>query len=196
MPRRFLSRRTSTKKSVKHSGTFLDNVGNSGGPETFIILKTGGGPRSIDGSPQTIQSFLSTDEDCKTADIVKLVNLHLQCGPRQNVNASDREGWMEWALILVRENETAMPSTRLGVQTVGDVATNMYRGECIFTGNMPVGGEQPGSQEISLKIPKSKQHIKLGDEWRWVTNFRCTESTSVNTGAVRLIKSYNYLVKS
>ncbi len=196
MPRRFKRRSMSMQKSVKHSGTFLANVGASTVPESLIIVKTSGGPRSDDGAPQTIQSSASTDENCRTGDKVKLVNLHIQCGPRDAAANADKEGWLEWAFVLVRESEKSIPITRLGVQTLGDIATAMYRGECIFTGNFPIGTVQPASQEIILKIPKSKQSIKLGDEWRFVTSFRSTDSTSTSVNAVRLIKSYNYLCKS
>ncbi len=185
------------KPSVKHSGTFLANVGSGSDVANFVILKTGGGPRSTTGAPQTIQSFSSTDEDCKTADTVKLVNLHLQIGPRSDVgSAEDRTGWIEWALVLVRENETEVPNTRIGVQTLGDICTNMYRGECIYTGAIPCGSGQCAVGEISLKIPKQKQKIKLGDEWRFLTYFRAVSSTSVAEDSNRLIKSYNYKVTS
>lgn len=186
------------KQGVKHSGTFIANEGAATAPASLIVLKTSGGPRSTTGAPMTIQSSASTDEDCRTGDTVKYINLHLQCGPRAFPTVEDEEknGWLEWAFICVRENETALPITRVGVQTVGDIATNMYRGECIFTGNIPVGGQQPSSGEIKIKVPKKKQKIKLGDEWRLVTYFRAVSSTAVRTDAVRTIKSYNYIVYS
>jgi len=184
------------KPSVKHSGTFIDNVGPASTPASFEVLKTGGGPRSTDGAPQTIQSFSSTDEDCKTGDVVKFINLHIQVGPRVASTQDQRTGWIEWALICVRENETQMPITRTGVQTIGDIATNMYRAECIYSGNVPTGANQAVNQEISLKIPPKKQAIKLGDEWRFITYFRSVETTGTGTTNVRLVKSYNYKVRS
>ncbi len=185
------------KNGVKHSGTFQDNIGVASNAISQIILKTGGGPRSTDGGPQTIQSFASTDEDCRTADTVKYVNLYAQIGNRPNVGAAeDSQGWLEWAFVCVRENETAVPATNLGVQTLGDICTQMYRGECIFTGMMPVGNAQPVVQLIKLKIPKSKQRIKLGDEWRFITFFRAVDSASVGTTEMRIVKSFNYIVYS
>ncbi len=185
------------RPAVKHSGTFLDNIGAGDAPQKFIVLKTSGGPRSDDGAPQTIQSAASTDEDCRTGDTCKLVNLHIECGPRNNIaEVEDRTGWLEWAFVLVRENETEVPITRLGVQTLGDVCTNMYRGECIYTGAIPIGNAQPAVAEITLKIPKSKKKIKLGDEWRFITSFRAVSSTSTANASIRIIKSYNYLVRS
>ncbi len=185
------------QRKVKHSGTFIDNVGQGSNAVSMVILKTGGGPRSTTGAPQTIQSFSSTDDDCKTGDKCQFVNLTVQVGPRSDQGSEpDRTGWIEWAFVCVRENETAVPSTRLGVQTLGDICTNMYRGECIFTGAAPVGNEQPVVVPISLKIPKTKQNIKLGDEWRFITFFRSVNSTAAGTVSVRVVKSFNYLVKS
>ncbi len=184
------------KPAVKHSGTIVDNVGQGSNAVKFIILKTSGGPRSTDGSPQTIQSGASTDEDCRTGDKVKFVNLTLQVAPRTGISEDDRIGWMEWAFVCVRENETEVPSTRLGVQTLGDICTNMYRGECIMSGVIPVGGTQPSIGLMKLKIPKHKVNIKLGDEWRYITFFRATSSTSTSTLSDRSIKSYNYKVRS
>ncbi len=183
-----------SKRKVKHSGTLIADVGAGSNATSLIILKTSGGPRSTDGSPQTIQSFSSTDEDCKTGDQCKFVNLALYAGPKDSAAIQDRIGWMEWAFICVRENETAVPATRLGVQTLGDICTNMYRGECIMTGAIPVGGEQPSLATIKLKIPKSKVSIKLGDEWRFITNFRAVNAVSTSVNAIRSLKSFNYKI--
>ncbi len=174
----------------------MSNTGAASIPEKFIILKTSGGPRSTTGAPQTIQSSSSTDDDCRTGDTVKYTNLHLQCGPRNAELQDERTGWLEWALVLVRENETEVPITRVGVQTLGDICTNMYRGECIYSGNFPVGGVQPSMSEVKIKIPLKKQKIKLGDEWRLITYFRSVLSTAVSTQGVRLVRSYNHIVYS
>ncbi len=163
----------------------------------MIILKTSGGPRSTDGAPQTIQSLASTDEDCRTGDECKYVNLHIEAGGRTDTGVNtDRTGWVEWALVCVRENETTVPTTRTGTQTLGDICTAMYRGECIYTGAIPVGELQPVISEITIKIPKHKRRIKLGDEWRFLTLFRAVNVASAGTGNVRLMKSFNHIVYS
>ncbi len=185
------------KQGVKHSGTFMDNIGQGSNAVSLTVLKTSGGPRSTTGAPQTIQSAASTDEDCRTGDTVKYVNLNIQAGPRQLLGDSDdRTGWIEWAFICVRENETTVPATRLGIQTLGDICTNMYRGECIFTGMAPIGDTQPMIQIIKLKIPKKKQKIKLGDEWRFITFMRAVKSTSTVLTTTRMVKSFAYIVYS
>ncbi len=188
--------RKQLSRKVKHSGTFVANIGNATVPQDLIILKTSGGPRSVDGAPQTIQSSSSTDENCKTGDKCSLVNLHIQAGARPDIGADeDRTGWLEWALICVRENETVVPSTRTGVQTLGDICTNMYRGECIYTGAIPIGVTQPVVAEISLKIPKQKKTMKLGDEWRFITLFRSVDVASTGTQTIRLLKSWNLKIE-
>ncbi len=174
----------------------MDNVGQGSNVTNLVILKTSGGPRSTTGAPQTIQSSANTEDDCRTGDKCKFVNLTLQCAPRTGISEDDRIGWMEWAFICVRENETQVPSTRLGIQTLGDICTNMYRGECIMSGVIPVGGTQPSVAIIKLKIPKHKVSIKLGDEWRYLTFFRATSSTSTSILSVRSVKSFNYKVRS
>ncbi len=144
----------------------------------------------------TIQSLAGTDEDCRTGDIVKYTNLHLQGARRSGIVESRGRGWVEWALIMVRENETTVPSTRTGVQTLGDICTNMYRGECIFTGAMPIGTDQPNYIDIQIKVPKIKQKIKLGDEWRFIAYFRDILTTPAGTDSVRLLMSFNHKVYS
>ncbi len=197
MPFRRKSKIGLRRPSTKHSGTLQSNIGAGTAPEKLIVLKTSGGPRSTDGGPMTIQSTSSTDDDCKTGDKCRLVNLHIEAGARPDIGTEqDRTGWIEWSFICVRENETEVPITRLGVQTLGDVCTNMYRGECIYTGAIPVGSVQPVVAEISLKIPKLKVKMKLGDEWRFITSFRSVSSTSTATAVIRLIKSYNEKVES
>ncbi len=196
MPRRSRKPIGLFKRGTKHSGTIVDNVGQGSNAVKLVILKTSGGPRSTDGGPMTIQSFSSTDDECKTGDTCKYVNLSLQVGPRQGLSEDDRTGWMEWAFLCVRENETEVPATNLGTQTLGDICTNMYRGECIMSGVVPVGSTQPAVATIKLKIPKLKQTIKLGDEWRYLTNFRSVSSTSTSTIALRVVKSWNLKVYS
>ncbi len=182
------------KKGVKHSGTLIANVGQGSNVTRLDIMLTSGGQRSTDGSSQTIQSSANTEEICRTADIIKYVNLFIQAGARPDIGTPEaRTGWIEWAFICVREDEKDVPTTQLGTQTLGDICTNMYRGECIYTGSIPVGNAQPITQPISLKIPQSKATIKLGDSWRFLTFFRAVSSTAAGTTNIRLLKSFNYI---
>ncbi len=197
MARRRFRKSLIGKPSAKHSGTLVANTGPSTVPDNMVIVETDSGARSIDGAPQTIQDRAVTDETCRVGDTIKYVNLHIQAGPRNNIDAQqDRVGWIEWAFVCVRENETILPITRTGLQTIGDIATNMYRGECVFTGMIPIGNAQPAVGEITLKIPKRKQKIKLGDQWRFITAHRAVDSASTSTAVIRLIKSFNFICYS
>ncbi len=196
MPRHF-RRKGQRKPPVKHSGTFLDNIGQGSNAISQVILKTDAGPRSTDGTPISTKDRSNTAEICFVADSCKYINLGIQVGPRaENGNPVDRTGWLEWAMVLVRENETAVPATNLGTQTLGDICTNMYRAECIYTGVIPMGETQPATAVIKLKIPSKKVSIKIGDEWRFITFFRSVNAASTNQNAVRLLKTFNYLVRS
>ncbi len=148
------------KKSVKKSGTFLDNVGQGSNALNMVVLETSGGARSTDGDEQTIQSASTTSETCQTGDECKFINLAIQCGPRADTgNAVDRTGWVEWAFVCVRENETQVPATQLGTLTLGNICTNMYRGECIYTGAFPIGNAQPANV-INLELIICISHIQ------------------------------------
>lgn len=186
-------RRTLTgRRGIKKSHTNVSNTGNGSTPANFIILNPSGGARSIDGAEQNIKQESDTAESCFVGDTVKYVNLHLACVGRDTLAVNETQGFLEWAFCCVKETETQVPATQTGVLTLGNICTNMYRQECIFTGCIPVGHRQAVCSDITLKIPPGKQNISLGDEWRFITFFRSALSTSTATTAVRLIKSYNY----
>jgi len=180
------------KMGIAHADTFLANIGAGTVPQQLEILETEAGTRSLTGGTQTITDSRSTGEVVNIGDVVKYINLFIQIGPRLTESSTDRTGWLEWALIMVKESETDVPITVTGTQTLGVICNHMFRNECIYTGNIPVGAEIPNSANITLKVPKSKQTIRFGDEWRFITSFRSVSSTSTSTTAVRLIKSFMY----
>ncbi len=175
---------------VKHSGTLVANIGPDGPPLKMIIVKTSGGPRSVDGGHQTIQSLASTDEDCRTGDIIKYVNVHLQASPKGDND--NRNGWIEYAIVCKREADADIPSTKIGTQTIGDIATAMYRNECIWTGFFPMGKQQANGAELHLKIPKNKSFLHLGDEIVIFTQFRSGDSAATGSLSHRLVRSFNF----
>ncbi len=178
---------------IQKSNTVVSTIGGATAPATFVVLNPEYGARSVDGSEKTITDNRDTAETCNVGDICKYIHLFAQCSPRQTAtDDDDRTGWLEWAFCIVKETETTVPITQLGVLTLGNVCTNMFRNECIYTGNFPVGNKQPNSMEAYIKIPKFKQKIVGGDEWRFITYFRDAEVTSTAGAAVRLIKSYMY----
>ncbi len=183
---------TRYKTSIAHADTNISNAGSGQTPASTNVLETSGGARTLTGSPQVITDERSTGELCNVGDIVKYVNLFIGAGPREASPVADRQGWLEWAFICVKESETAVPITDVGTMTLGTICRNMFRNECIYTGMMPIGRDQSNTMEMHIKIPKFKQKITLGDEWRFVTWFRSTLATSTENAAIRLVKSWMY----
>ncbi len=186
-------RLAATKVGVAHGDTQILNAGGGSNPSTFPIMETEAGVRTTTGATQTIQDSASTGEVCRTGDIIKYVNLFLQAAPRATATTpTENPGWLEWAFVCVRENENVVPITTTGTQTLGIICRNMFRNECLLTGNLAVGLNQANSVAIQIKIPKTKQKIKIGDEWRFITWFRSWSSTNTDTNNVRVIKSFMY----
>ncbi len=180
------------KMGVKKADTNITNAGSGAAPGSFNILETQGGARDLTGATQTIKSSADTGEVCNVGDMVKYVNLFIQCGPRASQPNLDKTGWLEWALVMVKETETAVPITTTGTQTLGAICSHMFRNECIYTGCIPVGQDVPNYVEVKIKVPKTKNKITLGDEWRLIHWFRATDAASVSAVAVRVVKSFAY----
>ncbi len=181
------------KTAVQHCDTFQDNVGAGTIPQTMVVLETEGGSRSVSGAQVTIKDFATTGETINVGDIVKYINLFLQITPRISVGVDNNKiGWLEWGIVMVKESETTVPITQLGVLTLANVLTNMFRNECIYTGAVAVGLQQANYAEIKIKVPKFKQKIRLGDEWRFVTAWRSSNATDTTTDTMRLVKSFMY----
>lgn len=181
------------KVGIRKSGTNLLNVGAGTAPQTFNVLETEVGARPTSGAEINIKDFASSGETVNVGDIVKYVNLFIQVCPRLEQGAPlNHVGWLEWAFVMVKESETTVPITNLGVQTLAVVCTNMFRNECIYTGAVPTGTTQGNYLAIQIKVPKFKQKIRMGDEWRLITSFRSSLSTDVTTDTIRLVRSFMY----
>ncbi len=178
--------------SETHSGTILSNTGPGSAPAKLIIMETEAGARTLSGAAQTIQSARSTDEICNAGDLIKYLNIFIQVAPRDVAPTADRNGWLEWAMVTKREADVDIPSSQTGVSTLATIATRMYRNECVYTGFIPVGAQQANGQSISIKIPKPKQKIKIGDTFVLFTYFRGSSAADVSTDTLRLLTSYMY----
>lgn len=193
MARRTRIRLSQTKTAIQHSGSFLENLGFASSPDQFEIMVTETGGRTASGVGQTTKESATTDVVCNIGDIIKYVNLFIQICPRPGTGAAlNQVGWLEWAFVCVKESEANVPPTQLGVQTLGDVCTKMFRNECIYTGAIPTGSTQANYAEIKIKIPKFKQKIRIGDEWRFISFFRSSLSTDMTDDTNRLVKSFMY----
>ena len=125
-------------------------------------------------------------------DIIKYVHLVIQAANRDIGVESADTGWIEWAVTFEKESATSIPSTNTGLVTLGNIAMNMFRGDCLLTGQIPIGSIQPITQEIMIKIPKNKVKLQLGSSLVFHTFFRSTDSTDTRTDNIRLVKSTFY----
>ncbi len=181
----------------KHSGTKVHVIGPATVATAFMIVRdTEVGDRDPAGGNDTITLGRSFEEECNIGDVCKYVNIHLQGGPT-TVSAGNigNNGWIEWAFTCAKGSDPPPVNTNLGVSTLGDVCTKYFRNECIYTGNFPVGGAQPASQEITLKIPKTKWMLRVGDEWTLWLHARTVSSTETGTDTFKVYSSYNYINK-
>lgn len=179
------------RPSIAHAGTLLDNVGFASVPTEFEVLETEAGLRTVTGASQTITDSRSTAEVVNIGDNVKYINLFIQVASR-NITVNANSGWLEWAFVCVKETETSIPITNLGLDTLGVCANRMFRNECIFTGSIPVATAIPNSVDIKIKIPRFKQKITFGDEWRFYAFYRSNDSADVQTDNIRLVLSFMY----
>ncbi len=190
MARKKIVRKTMGKEPIKKSSTSLENMGqgSSVGSMQLIVVPE----RSSDGGTTDIRDKQNTSTLANVGDIIKYVHIVLQAGNRDtNVEAGDT-GWLEWAVTFEKEKETQIPSTNTGILTLGVIAQRMFRGDCLLTGQIPVGSIQPITQEIMIKIPKNKVKLQVGSTMNLHTLFRSVNSTDVRTDNIRLIKSTFY----
>ncbi len=179
------------KDPIKKSQTILENTGQGSTPATMELVSVPA--RSGDGTVATIRDSQDTATKANVGDIIKYVHVVLQCGNRDtNVEAGDT-GWLEWALVFEKETSgTVIPSTNTGLLTLGVIAQRMFRGDCLLTGQIPIGSIQPITQEIMLKIPKNKVKLQMGSSLVLHTFFRSVNSADVRTDNLRLVKSTFY----
>jgi len=187
--RRSRPKLTRGKKGVKHADTLITTSGSGSVPTKQVIVQSDAGNRVEDSS--TIQSNATTSEICRIGDLVKFVNIHLQVASRDFV-AGDSVGWLEYACVWKRQEETDLTIAELGTLTLGTVATNRYRNDCIWTGFIPVGSNQPNGANLALKMPKAKMYLSMGEEFVLFTFFRSQNAASAQVNSIRSVTSYNY----
>ncbi len=178
------------KTGIQHSATQIGNTGPAA-IESFDFCETEAGGRTLSGIVQNVTEKRTTGTECNIGDTIKYVNLFIQAGPRLT-DVDDHTGWLEYAVVMVKQTEATVPTSQLGTTTLGDVCTKMFRNECIWTGAFPVGDKQPNNIALVIKVPKSKQRLRIGDQWRLIIHFRSVDAASVATASVRFIMSCIY----
>ena len=93
-----------------------------------------------------------------------------------------------WKDTLLVDPTTA----QTGVLTLGNICTNLFRNNCIWTGFIPVFSNGAFGAELQLKMPKFYGKLKIGTELVLYMIFRSTISTDMGTANNRVISSFNY----
>ncbi len=181
-------RLSSIKNPIKHSSTTLSNIGSGKVPTAHSVYFTNVGIRPPGGGAQTIKAQAVTDGTCNVGDVIKYVNICIQCGPRL-LNVEDNNGWLEWALVRQVEITQLMALTNLGVQTLMDTAQKEFRNNVMLTGCFPMGLNQSNSQDLKIKIPKMWEKLKVGAILILFCYFRSVDSTDVRTDSHRVVVS-------
>lgn len=197
MRRRRIRRATLGKDPTKHSGTLVANIGQGTAvPKGIVIAQTDVGARSSTGAVQTIRDSSTTQETLNVGDIVKYLNICIETASRNvtgDVPTPPDNGWLEYGITFQNQGVFVTPSSSLlGTNTLGDVLTKTYRGDCLWTGCIPVGSTQPVTLDLKIKLPPKAVKMKVGSTltlWVWK---RSVLTTDVRTDSDRVVLSYNY----
>jgi len=187
--------RTKFLTGIKHSSSLVDNTG--AGVATFfvhIVYQTDVGARGVSGGIQTIQDSATTENTVNIGNIIKYVNICLECSPRgaNPTNDNDNAGWLEWAVFWARERLTDPTVANIGVTTLGVVCSHDFRENCLMTGCFPLGTKQAMAQDIKIKLPERCCKVKMGDNLKVVCYVRTSDSTDTRTDSHRLIASSHF----
>ncbi len=181
------------KAHEKHADTKVHTIGPGTVLMPFHIMReTEVGDRDPAGGDDTIQLGRGFGQECNVGDACKYINIHIQVGPRL-ITSSVNTGWLEWAFTCHKGSDPPPTNANSGVLTLGNICTNYFREECIYSGAIPVGVDQPAVAEIRLKIPKKKIVLRAGDEWTLWILARTVSVTETATDSHRVITSFNYI---
>ncbi len=185
-------RKTMGKDPIKKSGTLIASpIGPASAITQFTLIETLA--RSLSGTEQTIRDSQDTGNTANVGDIVKYINIHIQSGARDSVEPEDdTSGWLEWGIVKYKEIFVLPTNTNLGVHTLGDILTQQFRGDCLLTGNIPVGGDVPNNAEIILKVPKANIKQQLGSQIILYVHFRSVNAASTASDLNATVLSFNY----
>lgn len=194
MRRRKIRRQTMGKEAVKHSGTFVANVGNGSAAGVLTAIVTNVGLRLNTGATSTIQAQANTSNTCMVGDIIKYIDFCIEVCARGITVYPDAQdnGWLEYAIVKQKEGDVTIATTNLGTKTLGDICTQVFRGDCLWTGCIPVGAQQPNSLDIKIKLPKVFTKMQQGSKLQLLTFMRSSNSADVRTTSHRLVLSYRY----
>lgn len=192
MARHFRRRQLAGLASEQHAGTKVFTIGpGTVATAEHVIRDSQVGARAPSGANDTIQLGRSLAEECNIGDKCKFVNLFIQVSAR-TLGGVANTGWLEWAFCCIKKDTAPPTNTELGTSTLGNVCTNYLRHECVMTGFIPVGLNQPNGQVIQIKIPKAKIKLTVGDDWTLFLHARTSSATETATDTFRVITSFIY----
>ncbi len=184
------------KVPVKHSSTLVDNTGAGVGSFfSHVIYVTDVGARNTAGSSaQVIKDSATIGNICNVGDLIKYVNICLQCSPRgaDPTNDNDNAGWLEWAVVWQEERDTLPTVANIGVSTLASICTAFYRGNVLMTGCFPLGTKQAMSSDLKIKLPRKACRLRVGAILQVICYVRTSLSTDTRTDSHRLIASSIY----
>lgn len=197
MPRhRRIVRRTMGKEGIRKSTTIVANIGQgSATVASLTIATTDVGARTTLGAATTIRDSQTNDNIANVGDIIKYINLCIQVGARWitgDVATKDDNGWLEYAIIKYNKGVDVPAVTNIGTKTLGDICTKVFRGDCLWTGCMPIGSAQPNTLDIRIKIPKVHVKMQQGSITALYFWFRSVNTADVRTDSHRIIASALY----
>ncbi len=180
---------------IKHGSTLLDNTGPGVGSFfKHVIFKTNVGVRNSAGVPQIIKAQALTDETCNVGDVIKYVNICMECSPRgaDSTNIKDDNGWLEWAIFWQRETSSTLTVANIGTDVLGVLSGRFYRENAIMSGCFPLGAKQAMSADLHIKIPERMCKLKTGDVLNIFCYARGSSSTDTRTDSFRLLVSSQF----
>ncbi len=195
MRHRRIFRQTLGKVPIKHSSTLLANIGPGDGSFFgHVIFQTKVGPRIQTGATQNLADFATNESVCTVGDIIKYVNICLECSPRgaDSTNIKDDSGWLEWAVVWQEEDSIDPSVVNIGVLTLGCIASHAYRQNCLLTGCFPVGSRQSMAQDLKIKLPKKCTRLRQGSLLKIYCYLRGSSSTDTRTDSNRLVVSSHF----
>ncbi len=156
-------------------------------------------PTVVTGAGTGGHAFEGADfkNQCSPNSVIKYFNLTIQSAIKSS-EAEFRPGWIEYAFLRF-DNYTATPtvpaglSASTGTETFPNLCKTWFRGNCVWTGTIPISVETPVAQLIKIKVPDKWCKNMRGSYWQLWVMFRSSKSTDTVT-TIRNISSAQYKV--
>jgi len=196
MVRHRIRRVTLGKDAIQKSITQVKNIGQGTATiNEFKIVQTDVGARSTLGNEVNIIKEQTTGNTGNVGNIIKYVNVCIEVASRSitgGVATPEDNGWLEYAVVKQKEGDVLPAVTNFGTQTLGVICNQVFRGDCIWSGCIPIGSQQPIVLDMKIKIPKIFQKLQRGSKLSMYYYYRSVSSADVRTDSHRIIVSTIY----